>query len=283
MTTKAISHFQADHILTRFVFPPLYVVLVLAMLLTTSCINTKRIVYLEDMREDISYPMNAQPEMRIQRDDRLSIIVNSRNPELTVPFNISTGGDFQVTSNGDVSTTAGSQKQEKGYMVDLNGYIEFPILGKLKVVDLTRKQVADLIKNRLISENLINDPLIFVDILNIKITVMGEVKSPQVLQVEDSRITLLEAITRTGGVTTNALLDRVAVIREEGNERKMYMHDIRSSDIFYSPCYYLQQNDMVYIHPKFAEANTKERRTLGFYSFGVTLLSLITTLTVLLK
>ncbi|MBL3926358.1 sugar transporter, partial [Bacteroides thetaiotaomicron] len=87
------------------------------------------------------------------------------------------------------------------------GYIEFPILGKLKVVDLTRKQVADLIKNRLISENLINDPLIFVDILNIKITVMGEVKSPQVLQVEDSRITLLEAITRTGGVTTNALLD----------------------------------------------------------------------------
>ena len=120
----------------------MYVVLVLAMLLTTSCINTKRIVYLEDMREDISYPMNAQPEMRIQRDDRLSIIVNSRNPELTVPFNISTGGDFQVTSNGDVSTTAGSQKQEKGYMVDLNGYIEFPILGKLKVVDLTRKQVA---------------------------------------------------------------------------------------------------------------------------------------------
>ena len=60
----------------------MYVVLVLAMLLTTSCINTKRIVYLEDMREDISYPMNAQPEMRIQRDDRLSIIVNSRNPEL---------------------------------------------------------------------------------------------------------------------------------------------------------------------------------------------------------
>ena len=94
---------------------------------------------------------------------------------------------------------------------------------------------------------------------------------------------MLEAITRTGGVTSNALLDRVAVIREEGNERRMYMHDIRSSDIFYSPCYYLQQNDMVYVHPMFAEANTKERRTLSFYSFGLTLLSLITTITVLLK
>ena len=92
----------------------MYVVLVLAMLLTTSCINTKRIVYLEDMREDISYPMNAQPEMRIQRDDRLSIIVNSRNPELTVPFNISTGGDFQVTSNGDVPLPPVARSRKRG-------------------------------------------------------------------------------------------------------------------------------------------------------------------------
>ena len=99
-------------------------------------------------------------------------------------------------------------------MVDLNGYIEFPVLGKLKVVDLSCKQVAELIKKRLIDENLINDPLVFIDILNIKITVMGEVESPQVLKIDDSRITLLEAITRTGGVTSNALLDRVARRRE---------------------------------------------------------------------
>ena len=84
------------------------------------------------------------------------------------------------------------------------------------MVDLSCKQVAELIKKRLIDENLINDPLVFIDILNIKITVMGEVESPQVLKIDDSRITLLEAITRTGGVTSNALLDRVAVIREEG-------------------------------------------------------------------
>ena len=186
-----------------------YVGVLLTALLMTSCINTKRIVYLEDMKESLSYPMNAQPEMKIQRDDRLSIVVSSRNPELTVPFNISTGGNFQVTSSGDVATGTDMQKCEKGYMVDLNGYIEFPVLGKLKVVDLSCKQVAELIKKRLIDENLINDPLVFIDILNIKITVMGEVESPQVLKIDDSRITLLEAITRTGGVTSNALLDRV--------------------------------------------------------------------------
>ncbi|MCS2518401.1 polysaccharide biosynthesis/export family protein [Bacteroides thetaiotaomicron] len=174
-----------------------YVGVLLTALLMTSCINTKRIVYLEDMKESLSYPMNAQPEMKIQRDDRLSIVVSSRNPELTVPFNISTGGNFQVTSSGDVATGTDMQKCEKGYMVDLNGYIEFPVLGKLKVVDLSCKQVAELIKKRLIDENLINDPLVFIDILNIKITVMGEVESPQVLKIDDSRITLLEAITRT--------------------------------------------------------------------------------------
>ena len=170
-----------------------YVGVLLTALLMTSCINTKRIVYLEDMKESLSYPMNAQPEMKIQRDDRLSIVVSSRNPELTVPFNISTGGNFQVTSSGDVATGTDMQKCEKGYMVDLNGYIEFPVLGKLKVVDLSCKQVAELIKKRLIDENLINDPLVFIDILNIKITVMGEVESPQVLKIDDSRITLLEA------------------------------------------------------------------------------------------
>ena len=106
----------------------MYVVLFLAALLMTSCINTKRIVYLEDMKEDISYPMNQQPEMRIQRDDRISIVVNSRNPELTVPFNISTVGNFQVTSNGDVAVTGNNQKQEKGYTVNVNNIIFFPYL-----------------------------------------------------------------------------------------------------------------------------------------------------------
>lgn len=128
------------------------------VLILTSCVNTKKMVYLENMREDISYPMNAQVDMKIQRDDRLGIVVNSRNPELAAPFNISTGGGFQVTDEGEVAAT-NAPKQEKGYRVDLNGYIELPILGKMKVVDLTRKEVGDMIRERLISENLISDPV----------------------------------------------------------------------------------------------------------------------------
>lgn len=110
----------------------------------------------------------------------LVLLVSSRNPELTVPFNISTGGNFQVTSSGDVATGTDMQKCEKGYMVDLNGYIEFPVLGKLKVVDLSCKQVAELIKKRLIDENLNHDPLVFIRDLKIKITVMGRVEMSHV-------------------------------------------------------------------------------------------------------
>ena len=260
-----------------------YAGMFLMVLMLASYINTKKMVCLEDMKEDYSYPMNAQVDMIVQRDDRLSIIVNSRNPELAAPFNISTGEAFQVTDRGEVTAPASSSRQEQGYGVDLNGYIEFPILGKLKVVDMTRKQVADLIKERLISENLISDPLVFVDILNFKVTVMGAVNSPGVLKVGDSRITLLEAITRASGLSANATMDKVAVIREEGNERKMYMHDVRSTDIFYSPCYYLRQNDIVYVQPKFAEATVKEQRTLGFYSLILGIITSAISLGILLK
>lgn len=260
-----------------------YVGMFLVVLMLSSCINTKKMVCLEDMKEDYSYPMNAQVDMVVQRDDRLSIIVNSRTPELAAPFNISTGEAFQVTEKGEVTAAANGARQEKGYNVDLNGYIEFPILGKLKVLDMTRKQVADLIKDRLISENLISDPLVLVDILNFKVTVMGAVIEPQVLKVADGRITLLEAITRARGLSSNATMDKVAVIREEGNERKMYMHDVRSTDIFYSPCYYLRQNDIVYVQPKFAEATVKEQRTLGFYSLILGVITSAISLGILLK
>lgn len=172
-----------------------YVGVLLTMLLMTSHINMKRIVCLEDTRESLSYPTNAQPEMKVQRDDRFSIVISSRNLELAVLFNIPTGGDFRVASGRDVTTGTGMQKCEKGYMMDLNGYVELPVLGKLKMVDLPCRQVAELVKKRLIGENLTSGPLIFIGILNIKITAMGEVESPQVLEIDDSRTTLLEVAT----------------------------------------------------------------------------------------
>lgn len=256
--------------------------MLLAALSLTSCFSTK-MVCLEDMKQDKTYPITGQQEMKIQRDDRLGILVNSRNPELTVPFNVF-GEAFQVDEAGKVSAaSSGRIKTEKGYEVDLNGYIDFPLLGKISVLGLSRKEAAAEIRKLLISEGLISEPLVYVDILNIRVSAMGEVNRPGVLEIEDNRVTLLEAIAKAGGLTSNAAMDKVAVIREEGDVRRLYMHDVRSPEVFSSPCYYLQQNDVIYVHPRYVNSTVREDRTLKFLSFGTGLISLILSLAILYK
>ena len=114
---------------------------------------------------------------------------------------------------------------------------------------LTRTEVTDLIKGRLVEEDLLKDPIVTVQFLNFKISVMGEVSRPGTFDITGDRITLLEALSMAGDLTIYGRRDRVAVIREENGERTVRYHDLRSSDIFESPCYYLQQNDVVYVAP----------------------------------
>ena len=230
-------------------------------------------IVLENMNDSLYYPIDSLREIKIQRDDRISILVSSKNPELALPFNMA-GEAVQMNANGELSTIGYNTRgvQQLGYLVDPEGYIEFPILGKLAVAGLTRQEVSGLIRNQLINDGYINDPIVYVDLQNLRVTVMGEVNAQGVQNVTNARITVLEAITRANGLTSNADLEKVSVIREENNERKMYMLDIRSTDIFDSPCFYLQQNDLVYVYPKFPRSTTKEDRTLKFYSLGIGLL-----------
>lgn len=254
------------------------------VLMMSSCINTKKMIVLENMADSVSYPVDSLQEIKIQRDDRIYVVVSSKNPELALPFNMA-GEAVQMDANGELRTLGYTTRgvQQLGYLVDPEGYIEFPILGKLDVVGLTRREVTELIQNRLISDGYISDPIVYVELQNLRITLMGEVNTQGVQNVTNARITLLEAITRANGLTSNADLKKVTVIREENEERKMYTLDIRSTDIFKSPCYYLQQNDIVYVHPKFPANTTKEDRTLKFYSLGIGLISFLTSLFVLLK
>ncbi len=197
-------------------------------------------IVLENMNDSLHYPIDSLREIKIQRDDRISILVSSKNPELALPFNMA-GEAVQMNANGELSTIGYNTRgvQQLGYLVDPEGYIEFPILGKLAVAGLTRQEVSGLIRNRLISDGYINDPIVYVDLQNLRVTVMGEVNAQGVQNVTNARITVLEAITRANGLTSNADLEKVSVIREENNERKMYMLDIRSTDIFDSPCLFL--------------------------------------------
>ena len=215
------------------------------------------------------YRYDTRYEAVIRRDDRLSITVSNKNPELAIPFNIY-GGTFKVGENGDITTDAATKVNEKGYRVDVDGDIDFPILGILHVEGLTVSELRDLIKEKIEKGNYMKDPLVSIEFLNFKYTVLGAVGHNGTFSADGDRVTLLEAIANAGDLTDKARTDRVAVIREVDGARQMFMHDLRSKDIFDSPCFYLQQNDVVYVEPKYRKRDGEDRG----WQIGTTLLSI---------
>ena len=230
----------------------------LALLLLTSCSSNKNFVYLQDMQLGERYPIEAKYEPVIHTDDLLGITVSGKNPELAIPFNIH-GGNFTVGADGNVSAETSVGTKEKGYRVDIDGNIDFPILGKLHVEGMTVKELKQMISQKIEEGNYMKSPLITVEFLNFKYTVLGAVGHNGTFSAKGDRVTLLEAIANAGDLTSKAKVDRVAVIREVNGERQMYMHDMKSKDIFESPCFYLQQNDIVYVEPKYRKKDTEDR------------------------
>ena len=153
--------------------------------LLVSCSAPKEVLYLQDITSLKEENIDKNYEVIIHKDDLLAILVNSKDPELAMPFNMPMV-TYQIGS-----ATSGGQQRLLGYLVDQNGDIDFPILGRLHVEGLTRMQVTELIKQKLISEDLIKDPIVTVQFLNFKVSVMGEVARPGTFDISGDRITLL--------------------------------------------------------------------------------------------
>lgn len=245
--------------------------LILIALAAVSCGSAKKYVYLNDMVPDQGYPFDAAHEAVIQANDRLGITVSCKQPELAIPFNIQSGS-FRVSSDGTASSS--STPDENGYKVDARGNIEFPILGSIHLEGLTLSQASEKIKNQIIEGNYIKTPLVNIEFLNFKYTVWGAVSRNGTFTVDNGRITLLEAIANAGDLTSKARLDRVAVIREVDGDKRIYFHDIRSSDILQSPCFFLQQNDIIYVQPKYGKKD-KEDRTIQVATMFMTAVTTI--------
>ena len=251
-----------------------YLVVCMAVFFT-ACTSTKKIIYLQDVVPLKQQEIEQKYEVIIHGDDLLAIMVNSRDPELALPFNMPMVS-YQLGSN------TGGQQRVLGYLVDTNGNIDFPILGEIHVEGLTRMQLTELIKNKLIEGDLIKDPIVTVQFLNFKISVMGEVGRPGSFTISGDRITLLEALSMAGDLTIYGRRDRVGVIRENYGKRTILFHDLRSADIFNSPCYYLQQNDIVYVEPnkaKSGQSSINQNNSIGVW---VSVISLLTTIAVLI-
>ena len=250
--------------------------LICMVVLIAACSAPKEVLYLQDISLIKEEAIDKSYEVIIHKDDLLAIIVNSKDPELALPFNMPLVS-YQIGGQNV------SQQRLVGYLVNQDGNIDFPILGEIHVEGLTRMQVTELIKKRLIEEELIKDPIVTVQFLNFKVSVIGEVGRPGTFDISGDRITLLEALSMAGDLTIYGRRDRVAVIREKDGKRSILYHDLRSSDIFQSPCYYLQQNDIVYVEPnnaKTGQSRINSNNSVGVWLSGVSVLASITSLLV---
>lgn len=256
----------------------LLICVVMGAFLLNSCLVSKKVVYVKDMVADSLYLTLPQPMLKVQKGDRLDIVVRAKLAELAAPFNLEMG-------HYDVATkeTQSPQNAVRNYLVDQQGQIEFPVLGKLDVEGLTLQQVKDKIHQNIVNKNLISEPLVQVDLINLRINVMGEVLRQQLIEVPDGRLTLLDAVSQAGGLTVNGAADKVYVIREVAGKRKLIVNNLESTSLFESPAYYLQQNDIVYVQPRSAQTTPREQMGLRYTSLGLSVVSVTLAVLTLLK
>lgn len=211
-------------------------ILYLTLFALASCAAPKNVIYFENAERAAPQTVTQSYNSKIQKDDLLSIIVSSKNPELATPFN-------KVVSTTTTTPEGGA------YLVNSSGDIVFPILGKLFVTGLTNTELASMIENKIIEGGYINDPTVTVQSMNFKISILGEVKLPGVKRIDSERITILDAIGLAGDLTIYGQRENVSVIREENGKREIVDIDLSKKDVFTSPYYYLHPNDIVYVKP----------------------------------
>ena len=231
-------------------------------LLLVSCGGARKFVYLSDMAPGERYDVNLESATIIHPNDRLDIKVSCKNPELAVPFNAQVGA-YQVSPDGSVKSAG--VDVTAGYRVDADGNIVFPVLGKINVGGKTLKEVSETIETMIEEGNYIKSPEVTIEFLNFKYTVLGAINSRGTYTVDGDKVTILEAIAKAGDLAKNARLDRIAVIRMVDGKQEIYYNDIRTADIFKSPTYFLQQNDIVYVEPKHKERNENAWQTASFF------------------
>lgn len=229
------------------------------LFLITGCAAPERVIYFQDLQVGLQEDIVQSYEIKIRKDDLLGITVSARNAEMAIPFNLPATA---YTMEAKSSTSSA----QLGYQVDVDGNIVFPQLGKIQVEGMTRKELAQYITNQLEQQKLLQDPVVTVTFQNFKVSVLGEVKNPRVINVKSDRITVLEALAEAGDLNIQAKRDRVAVIREAEGKRTVHYLDLRSSDLLQSPYYYLQQNDVVYVEPN--NARTIQARSTQVTSVG---------------
>lgn len=223
--------------------PPILTLLFIGIMFF-SCASRKDIVYFQDLDDKIDSKLF---ETKFQPDDLLMIYVTSKDQESAAPFNMPLIAVSQVSNN------ANGQVQQQFYLVNNEGFVDFPILGMIKVGGKTRSEVIKDLKDRLLEY--IQDPIINLRIMNYKISILGEITKPGSYTIPSERISLIDAISLAGDLTIYGKRNSIKVIREIEGKKTTTIIDITKSDFINSEYYYLKQNDVVYIEPNKTKIN----------------------------
>lgn len=254
----------------------------LLLWLLGSCSTPKDIVYFQNQQYDYTSTVPRTEELKVKPGDKLSIVVNSRDPLLADLFNLPVISHRVGYSQASSLNTS---QQILCYNVNKDGMIDFPVLGKIPVVGKDREEIAAYIKENLIQNNLVQDPIVTVEYANLYVTVIGEVNKPGRYYIDQDKLTVLDAIGLAEDLTIFGKRNSVIVMREVDGQEKAYKLDLTSTDkLFSSPAYHLQQRDVVYVEPNETKArqSTVNGNNVRSTSFWISLASLLTSVAVLI-
>lgn len=240
-------------------------VLVVAVMMFSGCTLTRHLTYFQNIDTVDIYSQKMMPEVRVKPNDELTINVTSVTPEAAQPFNMN-------ASMGNMYNSGGSAATIYAYTVDHDGYINFPVLGKVMVQGLTRPEVeeklTELIKPYFVETE---NPVVKVRLSNFKVTVIGAIGT-RVLTVQNERMSIIEAIAQCGDLQTLGKRTNILLVRENAEGQKTTARfNINDANIFNSPYYFLQQNDIIYVEPHKMQARNAD---VSSYTFWTPLTSL---------
>lgn len=259
------------------------IILVISVAAFVSCGNPKSVPYFQDLEKGSEINIGGPSTIRIRPGDKLSIIVNTRDPQISNMFNL----PYTTSIIGMASETSSSYSQGiSAYTVNNDGNIDFPVVGLVNVAGKTRAEIAEYIKSILLTKRLAVDPVVTVEYSNLKVNVVGEVARPGRFAIDHDEYTIMDAISAAGDLTIFGMRDRVKVLRTVDGIKKTYTVNLCSAEeVLKSPVYYLQQNDIVYVEPNQVRArqSTVNGNNVLSTSFWISLSSLAVTVLLAIK
>jgi polysaccharide export outer membrane protein len=232
--------------------------LYIGILLLSSCgVQYKQVPYFQNLVDTgiVEESINNKTILKIQSDDILAITVSSLNVEASAIFNMGTTSSNQGASTGTLPTNTAN-----GFLVDRTGAIQLPLVGAIQVAGLSTSAARDLIQSKLTTY--LKEPVVSLRIVNFKVSVLGDVARPGVYPVQNERVSITEALSMAGDLTITAIRNNVLLIREVEGKRQYVRLDLQNKDVFNSPFFYLQNNDVLYVQPgnaKYASVDASYR------------------------